>query len=178
MKLELFGQYDATLRELARLGAADSLRDDNKSLQACLRHFEISLMQLLGYALIMDHECHSNMPVRADERYVYNVDEGPVRESAITATSIPHDDMPGIAVNGTTLLALYERNLSPARHDNEVFRQAKNLMRMVLDHHLGYKPLHSRQLMTRRRKIQADVPLDLKGLERDREEEFNITDEK
>lgn len=150
--IELFSHYDETQRQLAAIPAvADDphlTADRNKTVQAYLRHFEVSLLQTLGYALLMDRDFQSHDAIVAEQDYLYRIDAGPYRSSNHTESESD------VNVSGATLLALAARTLSPAS-DDVTFRQAKRLMRVVLDHYLGHKPLHSRQLMTGRSKMPA-----------------------
>jgi DNA repair protein RecO (recombination protein O) len=150
-QLELFGWYDAALRELSALdqcavGMVDS-RDEvianavQPALETILRRFEMRLLTSLGYGLVLNHEAHSSVPVQAEKQYVYHFEQGPVLADAGDEES--HHESFGIPVSGQTLLALQADNLSAAQTRQE----AKRLLRVVLGHYLGSKPLASRQLM-------------------------------
>jgi len=139
-QLELFGWYDAALRELAALDVAG---DVQMELEIILRRFEIRLLTALGYGLVLDHDVHSETPVQAGQEYIYFLERGPVllvEDAVSTENTEAHM---GIKISGYTLLALQENNLSTA----PVRRQAKQLLRAMLGHYLGPKPLQSRQLL-------------------------------
>lgn len=155
-QLELFGWYDTALRELSALGkcvvgAGDSrvdvMENDNSAnyvqpaLEATLRRFEMRLLASLGYGLVLNHEAHSSAPVQAEKQYVYHFEQGPVSCDVLDDDS--HQESFGIPVSGQTLLALQADDLS----DELTRREAKRLLRVVLGHYLGSKPLASRQLM-------------------------------
>lgn len=136
-QLELFGWYDAALRELSALDAPADL----SMLEITLRRFEVRLLSALGYGLVLDQDVHSSMPVQADQQYLYHVEQGPVlvdeREADV------HHESFGVPVSGRALLAIHEDDLSA----DTTRREAKHLLRAVLGHYLGSKPLASRQLM-------------------------------
>ncbi len=104
-----------------------------------LRRFELEMLKILGYALVLDHDVSSGEPVRADRRYAYLVEQGPVE--VLEAARSPQ------VVSGATLLAL--RNDADPGVAGRV--EARRLMRAVLDHHLGGRPLKSRELFRPRR---------------------------
>ena len=65
---EIFDLYQQTLREL-RAG---------KAIAAALRHFEIQLLELIGYALNLQYEAGSEQPLQPAGFYEYRVEQGPV----------------------------------------------------------------------------------------------------
>lgn len=137
--LELFGWYDAALRELATLqGGSDT---EQVTLETILRRFEIRLLTSLGYALILDHDVQTTAPVQAECEYIYYHEQGPVLADAADAgDDVVHS---GIKLSGQTLLALQADDLST----DVVRREAKHLLRAMLSHYLGPKPLQSRALL-------------------------------
>lgn len=118
---ELFEHYRRLLRVLEAGSAIDQ----------ALRFFELSLLEHLGYGLLLDDAASGAGPIRADRYYLYRIEEGP-RECAPCQG----------AVRGTTLLGLRQGFLPGP----EEMREAKALMRFVLAYYLGAKPLKSREL--------------------------------
>lgn len=95
-----------------------------------LRLFEINMLDALGYALPLTQTLDGES-VSPDSRYLYTPDAGfRPTENGNQGTS------------GATLLALHEG----VWQDTGQRREARDLMRHVLDHHLGHKPLKSREL--------------------------------
>ncbi|NOZ54237.1 MAG: DNA repair protein RecO [Gammaproteobacteria bacterium] len=141
--VELFSCYDKALRALAVLPRCS---DANWPLQAILRSFEVSLLQLLGYALVLGHDIKTNEPINVEYQYDYLLDHGPTRylDSSIEPC--------GVVVSGLTLKALSnpkELNGEISVGDSSmplVFNEAKRLLRSVLDAYLGHKPLQSREM--------------------------------
>ena len=84
--------------------------------------------------MLLDREPLGVTPVRPERRYRYRVEAGP--EPA--TPDVPESE----TLSGATLLALARgRPL-----DATAAREARRLMRRVLDHYLGGRPLKSREL--------------------------------
>ncbi len=138
--LELFGWYDTALRELAGLHDAE---DTQMALEISLRRFELRLLTALGYGLVLDHDVHSSAPVQAEKEYIYFIEQGPVMCTEASVPGQNGDAQAGIKISGHTLLALAENEFPTTT----IRRQAKHLLRAMLGHYLGSKPLQSRQLL-------------------------------
>ncbi|MBY0576756.1 MAG: DNA repair protein RecO [Gallionellaceae bacterium] len=122
---QLFDYYRATLHRLAH-------ETDHA---ATLRCFEKHLLQELGYALLLECEAGNGKMIRAEARYRYIVERGAVPDDS--------DAKIGLPVLGKTLLDMAADNyIDPA-----TAQQSKQLMRMLLNHHLGGKMLHTRELI-------------------------------
>ncbi len=119
----LFDYYRATLYRLAH-------ESDHA---ASLRCFERHLLQELGYAVELEKEADSGKPIQPEICYRYVVEKG----------ALPDDGTDGMKVPGKTLLAMAEDDYE----DPVVVQQSKQLMRMLLNHHLGGKVLHTRELI-------------------------------
>lgn len=127
----LFDYYQLTLQRLAQ--EADHA--------LTLRCFEKHLLQELGYALSLEHEAEGGKPIEPARKYRYILERGAVAETAGADQGLP--------VTGKTLLDMAEDDYS----DPETARQSKQLMRMLLNHHLNGKPLHTRELIKDMQKI-------------------------
>ena len=145
-QLEVFGWYDAALRELSGLGTSA----EQSALEITLRRFEMRLLSALGYGLVLDHDVLSSVPVQADQQYVYHLEQGPtlVDEKADEKADDRNFDERstesfGVPVSGQALLAMQADDFSL----DATRREAKHLLRAVLGAYLGTKPLASRQLM-------------------------------
>ncbi|MGD8569533.1 MAG: DNA repair protein RecO [Gammaproteobacteria bacterium] len=142
---ELFNRYHTTLGQLHRLTGT---REDDLMWQVILRRFELELLQSIGYGLVLDHDVKTRSPVAAGSFYDYQLGHGPVR------ILDEHDEQQGIRISGVTLLDLMDdrRLLAKIQQPDEallqILREAKRLLRSVIDYHLGPKTLHSRQLVT------------------------------
>lgn len=122
---ELFALYRTTLATLP----------DETAREAALRVFEKRLLQALGYGLVLDRAASGNA-IEAGESYRYFIERGAVAAAANG----------GIEIRGASLLALHEeRFVTP-----ETLGEAKNLLRQILAHYMGDKPLHARRLFQRK----------------------------
>ncbi|MES2547251.1 MAG: DNA repair protein RecO [Pseudomonadota bacterium] len=131
----LFAYYDATLKTLA---SEQSLMDNQypaggKSLAITLRRFELKLLQEMGYAvpLVTDE---NDAAIIADKVYRYEAEYG---ACDLNATKN------GVQLSGITLLNMANDDYT----DSQTQNQSKQLMRYLLAHYLGDKPLHTRQLL-------------------------------
>jgi DNA repair protein RecO (recombination protein O) len=101
-----------------------------------LRRFEQRLLQELGYALTLDRDAVAGNPIDANRDYCYEIERGPV---PLDGHSCDH----GLQLDGKTLLDMERGDYS----DTLTRQQSKALMRYILNHYLGDKPLHTRQLL-------------------------------
>ncbi|MEW6590160.1 MAG: DNA repair protein RecO [Pseudomonadota bacterium] len=119
--------YDRYLETLALLAG------DCADFERILRRFEKNLLADIGYGATFDVEAGTHAPVDPRARYVFQPERGAVRET----------DQPGCPVSGRTLL-----DLAADRFDDPAtLAEAKALMRSLINHTLGAKPLYTRQLL-------------------------------
>ena len=131
----LFDAYAAALRALAG-GAADAPE---------LRRFEKTLLKELGYGLTLDVEMETGLPVVADREYTYLIERGPVEKvPAGTHRAGAGDTAPGEVpgLSGKTLLDMAADDYADPRTRIE----SRQLMRQLIAHHMGGKPLQSRRV--------------------------------
>ena len=121
----LFDYYRATLTELSQ--ASD--------LERILRRFEKHLLSEIGYAATFHEEAETARPVQPDRQYVFVPERG--------AYPIGGAAKSGIPVSGHTLLDLDQDKLE----SSSTRAEAKLLMRALINHHLGNKPLYTRQML-------------------------------
>lgn len=98
-----------------------------------LRRFELALLRELGYGVELEREADGGAPIAADQRYAYIIERGPVRAAASSD---------GVAMSGSSLLALSRDDFSAA----QTLLEAKALLRMLINHHLGGRDLQSRRV--------------------------------
>lgn len=122
----LFEYYAATLKILA-LG---------QNLATTLRRFELKLLQELGYAIPLRHDV-AQVPIIEAQAYSYEAEHGARR---INAGMRNHH---GVHLMGSTLLDMANDDYN----NLQTQQQSKQLMRYLLAHYLGDKPLHTRQLL-------------------------------
>lgn len=120
----LYERYTETLGLLAGEGG------DHEKI---LRRFEKNLLAEIGYGATFDHEADTTAPIEAAARYVFQPERGALRAGG----------QHGCPVSGQTLL-----DLAADRFDNPTtLVEAKALMRTLINHTLGAKPLYTRQLL-------------------------------
>lgn len=118
---DLFDHYSATLEALLK-----------EHPEAALRRFEVELLDDLGYGLDYLHDAEG-AAIDAELRYHYAPERG----------LLVHPE----GVEGAVIFALAARDFSqPA-----LLAPMKQLMRQVMGHLLGPKPLKSRELFSRQR---------------------------
>jgi DNA repair protein RecO (recombination protein O) len=122
----LYAHYEAALATLR----------DGEAPAAVLRRFERRMLAELGYALPLAQDVHGT-PVAAERAYVYVVERGPMDAEE----GNPHPDSPELS--GKALLDMERDDY----RDPATLQQARALMRHVVNHYLGGKPLHTRQLL-------------------------------
>ncbi|MDP1644530.1 MAG: DNA repair protein RecO [Thiobacillus sp.] len=122
----LYDRYVDTLEQLA--GEACST-----DYERILRRFEKNLLNEIGYGATFDVDADSGTPIQAGARYVFQPERGALRARG----------QPGCPVSGQTLIDLAaDRFERPA-----TLVEAKSLMRALINHTLGAKPLYTRQLL-------------------------------
>ncbi len=119
----LFSYYTSTLRALAAGG----------EVAPTLRRFELKMLQELGYALPLLEDARGEAVAPALE-YLYVPERGALREG---------EGQSGVQLRGKTLLDMAQEDYSDAL--TQV--QSKQLMRTLMSHYLGDKPLYTRQLL-------------------------------
>jgi len=140
---ELFIYYHQTVEKLQQLSGE---QDHDLLLQACLRRFELKLLQTIGYGLNTEVNADTHDPIEKNVDYYYVIDHGPV--SLIDKPGLSQ----GCVVSGATLQLLADESLlwQAARdlciENKMLFKEAKQLLRTTIDYHLGNRPLHSRDL--------------------------------
>lgn len=119
----LFQLYQQTLERLA----------SQQHIAITLRRFEKHLLMDLGYGLPLHLDAQTGEPINPQLRYQYIPERGFLRCDNLLDHSL--------TVSGKSLLALYHENF-----DEASLIETKRLIRVVLERHLGGKPLKSRDL--------------------------------
>ena len=119
---QLFDYYQQTLQRLAH----------EQDHAATLRCFEKHLLQQLGYALLLEHEADTGRPIDSSTQYRYMIEYGASKSSE-----------QGLPILGKTLQDMATDDYC----DPLSAQQSKQLMRMLLNHHLAGKTLHTRELI-------------------------------
>jgi DNA repair protein RecO (recombination protein O) len=113
-----------------------------------LRRFELRLLQELGYAVEMAREAGHGAPIAAEREYFYVAERGPVAAGEGDAPSN------AVRLRGRTLIDLESGNLE----DPATAAQAKQLMRLLINHSLNGQELATRSLVRDLRAGLQDDP--------------------
>lgn len=119
----LYAQY---IQALARLPADPA---------PALRVFEKHLLAALGYGLNLTHAADDGAPLQAALRYRYDPERGPLPAGVGEMQS---------SVSGATLLALAGERFE----DRETLREARDLLRTIIERQLAGRPLRTRELLS------------------------------
>lgn len=119
--VRLFDLYQETLAQLS--AGADP--------EPVLRRFELAMLSQLGYAQTLTHLA-DGAEVQPEGRYGYIVGDGVVAPTAAA-----------VSYRGKTLLDMGAGDYT----DPQTLAEGKLLMRMLINHYLGDKPLLTRQLL-------------------------------
>jgi DNA repair protein RecO (recombination protein O) len=126
----LYDRYVDTLGQLA---------GETADLERILRRFEKNLLSEIGYGATFDVDADSGAAIDPAARYVFQPERGARRALG----GVDADGQPGCPVSGQTLL-----DLAADRFDRQAtLAEAKALMRTLINHTLGAKPLYTRQLL-------------------------------
>lgn len=123
----LFEYYSTTLKALT----------NSQDLATTLRRFELKLLQELGYAIPLLTDVN-NAAIQHEQNYRYEAEHG-----AVPYSGRQNRDANGVQLAGRTLLEMASDDYS----HSQTQQQSKQLMRYLLAHYLGDKPLHTRQLL-------------------------------
>ncbi len=121
---DLFAHYAALIAGLF----------DSEDTEHLLRCFEIQLLREIGYELDFQSDCVGHMPLEPDRLYQFQVERGliPVDDGVADAFVYP----------GAQLQAIARLDFS----NLQTRRSAKQLLRSVLNFHLGGRPLRTREI--------------------------------
>ncbi len=154
----LFQSYENAVMQLS--GAAEGFEEvingaaplsvsrkmDVRNIAAVLRRFEISLLQEIGYALSLNEEAETHEAIELSREYFYVFERGPVacdRMLRRSANRHGNGTIDGLQLQGKTLRDMAAGDFS----DPVTQMQSKQLMRRAINHVLGDKTLHTRQLI-------------------------------
>jgi DNA repair protein RecO (recombination protein O) len=139
----LFEAYDTAISELR---AISRLEPGARGLEPALRRFELRLLQELGYAVEMGREVGHGAPIVAEREYFYVVERGPVAAPGSTATGVGSEGATpanAVRLRGQTLIDLERGRFE----DAATVAQAKQLMRLLINHSLNGQELATRALV-------------------------------
>ncbi len=130
---ELFTHYERAINTLSKLSTAQcSVSMLQLEEQKALRLFEKNMLEVLGYGIRFNSELTSARAIKADAWYEYSVTDG------FSLTDKKNDH----AYLGKHLLLISAEELN----NRQVLKDAKRIMRITLNYHLGGRVLRSREL--------------------------------
>lgn len=127
---EIFDAYGTAIRTLA--GA--------ETVASGLRHFEMELLRLLGYALNLDHDNETLAPLAPDARYEYRAEIGPIPAGPRRGPMVFY---------GRELAAIERRDFGRPG----ILECANRLLKGVIAYHLDGKELKSRKVLRDIRRV-------------------------
>jgi len=132
----LYAAYHAAMGELRALSRSTT-KPVADAVEPVLRRFEVKLLRELGYALELTREAGSHAPIAAERDYLYYVERG-----AVPAPEGQESRANAVKLRGLTLQHLERGELS----DPVTAAQAKQLMRLIIQHVLNGEELSTRNL--------------------------------
>lgn len=126
---QLFAYYAQTIQILSTIPTPV----DSAQLATVMRRFELKMLQELGYAVPLLQD-ENGIAILAEETYRFEADYG---------ACSPQQTRNGVLIQGRTLLDMAHGDYARVTTQS----QSKSLMRYLLQHYLGEKPLHTRQLL-------------------------------
>ena len=131
----LFAAYDEAINALRAITRA---RAGQEEVEQVLRRFELRLLQELGYAVELTREATTHAPIVAEREYLYVVERGPI--PAPDEGQVPAN---AVRLSGLTLIDLDRGRLE----DAATIAQAKQLMRLLINHSLNGQELATRAMV-------------------------------
>jgi DNA repair protein RecO (recombination protein O) len=119
---KLYDFYHKTILELA----------SNNFLSITLRRFELKLLKELGYQVPLKNDV-DGVIIESEKQYFYDA------ESSAFTKKISSDQF---VISGKTLIDM----ANDCYEDSKTEQQSKQFMRYLINHYIGDKPLHSKQL--------------------------------
>jgi DNA repair protein RecO (recombination protein O) len=148
----LFAAYDEAISDLRAISrgpvAAGSTlaRGRQEEVERALRRFELKLLQELGYAVELTREAGTHVPIVAEREYLYVVERGPIPAPAEGETPAN-----AVRLSGLTLIDLDRGRLD----DAATAAQAKQLMRLLINHSLNGQELATRVMVRDLQRLEA-----------------------
>lgn len=121
----LYLRYAAFMLQIANEGPDEVM----------LRQLEMTLLDELGYGLVLDSDSNSGTPLAADKLYQYIPEQGLVE-------ALNQYRQPQGTYRGEDIMAMEQGDFS----ERSVMKTAKQLLRSVINFYLDGRQLHSREL--------------------------------
>lgn len=145
--LRLLAAHDPQPEVFLLYAAALAKLRDAADIAPPLRHFELGLLEAIGYGLNLTVDVASGETVSVSEKYLFQPDSGPRHARG------GHDQQ---LISGASLLAMAAGRLEEA----QVLRDAQRILRGAIDRLLNGRPLKSREVLrdiySRKRRTGGD----------------------
>ena len=128
--IRLFDVYQQCLQTLA--SEADC--------EPALRYFEMQLLEELGYGVNFEYDYQTESEIQAGESYTYVPERGFTRPTLLQGDEL--------IIQGQTIKSLSEYQLTDAQQKKE----AKLLLRTIIEYHLEGRPLKTRELFQQKQR--------------------------
>ncbi len=112
------------------------LLSEDQAIEPVLRLFEKQLLEDLGFGLNLAVNAETGASIEPTGEYAYYLEHGPVSMASVT------DDQFIARLSGESLLSLHHNTLET----EQSLKDAKRLMRSILNYYLQGKPVKSREL--------------------------------
>jgi DNA repair protein RecO (recombination protein O) len=147
----LFAAYDEAITAMRAISRAQAV---GSNLEPVLRRFELRLLQELGYALEMAREAGHGPAIAAEREYFYVVERGPVATGTDAGGMGSERATPANAVRlrGQTLIDLERGQFE----DAVTVAQAKQLMRLLINHSLNGQELATRAIVRDLQRLEGE----------------------
>ncbi|VAW87186.1 DNA recombination and repair protein RecO [hydrothermal vent metagenome] len=144
---KLYDYYAEAVSGLAQLAVNDvECRNSDFCEQQILRRFEKGLLEQLGYGVDFSLDSETNKQVCTTDQYIFVSGKGLIQTSVNSV------------ISGASLLALANDQLD----SEQSLREAKRLLRTILDQYLGSRPLQSRELRYRYARQKKSLSINIK----------------
>ena len=136
LMMKLMHKHDVHEQVYALYASVIQLLAEQQVIEPILRFFEKKLLEELGFGLSLGIDAQTSQPICAENEYAYYLEHGPVDLTSVT------DETFLLKLSGKSLLDLESNTL-----DNvQSLKEAKCLMRLILNYYLGGKSIKSREL--------------------------------
>ena len=144
----LYAAYHDAIGELRTLSRS-TVKPAADAVEPVLRRFEMKLLREVGYALELTREAGTHAPIVAEQDYLYYVERG-----AVLAGVGLEPRANAVKLRGLTLHHLERGELS----DPVTATQAKQLMRLIIQHVLNGEELSTRVLARDLQRLSEESP--------------------
>ncbi len=135
---ELFPLYSYALTHLQQSSEREADLKSGMYLEAILRQFEYRLLVMLGYGISFDYDLHSEVGIKQSQYY-----------ELLSGSGFVLSQSPQRAIVGADLIEIdkfLNSELDIQQLSADKLKITKLILRACLHHHLGDKPLKSREL--------------------------------